>query len=269
MNANNFYVYLYKNPLKNGEPFYVGKGVGNRSRRHLQFARSSYSCDSNLHKLNTIRKILRNGLEPDITIVDEGISEDQAFELEMFLISEIGRADLKQGTLTNLTDGGDGVRGWVGLSGELNPMYGKPGTFTGKKHSKETCQRLSEVNLGKKHREETKEKLSKHFTGRPWTEEAKRNAVRPKDWKFHLSEAKKNSSYVQTEEHKRKVSKSLIGNTRSKGRKMGAEEIEMRSKALKGHVKPKTACSVCGKLIANHMLHRYHEENCKLLRATV
>lgn len=43
-------------------------------------------------------------------IVAENLSIEDAYELEMFLISELGRKDLKKGRLVNLTDGGDGCK---------------------------------------------------------------------------------------------------------------------------------------------------------------
>ena len=59
--------------LDTNKPFYVGKGFGNRA----------------------------------------DISEDQAFELETFLIEFIGRKHLGLGPLVNMTDGGDGVGGYI------------------------------------------------------------------------------------------------------------------------------------------------------------
>lgn len=45
-------------------------------------------------------------------IVAEGLSIEDAYELEMFLISEYGRNDLGKGSLVNMTDGGDGCVNW-------------------------------------------------------------------------------------------------------------------------------------------------------------
>jgi hypothetical protein len=51
-------------------------------------------------------------MKPIIEIIDLKLSKEEACELEMFLISEIGRKDKNEGPLTNLTMGGDGNRGW-------------------------------------------------------------------------------------------------------------------------------------------------------------
>lgn len=133
----NYYVYLYLKP--DGTTFYVGKGKDDRWKYHLNEARKDNTTDKNNLKLNTIRKILKSGQEPIVKFVDSNISEEQAFELEQFLISEIGRIDLGTGTLTNLTNGGEGSSGILvsedtrhkrrlKMQGELNPNYGRKDT---------------------------------------------------------------------------------------------------------------------------------------------
>ena len=107
-----YFVYIYRHP-KTKVPFYVGYGKNQRHLDHLKEAKGSPTPQPREHKLNTIRKILREGLEPIIEIVDSGLSKEVACELEMFLISEIGRADKNEGPLTNQTMGGDGNRDWT------------------------------------------------------------------------------------------------------------------------------------------------------------
>lgn len=65
----------------------------------------------NWHKINTINKIRRNNEEVIIYKICQNMDEKTSFDLEKFLIRLIGRADLKTGILTNLTDGGEGVSG--------------------------------------------------------------------------------------------------------------------------------------------------------------
>ena len=113
-----FYVYVYCNPLKPStlhecgfEPFYVGKGQRDREKYHL-----SEECllfDGNRHKTNTIKKILRKGLKPIIVRVIESDDEDFIYSEEKRLISYWGRRDTENGVLCNLTDGGEGKRGYV------------------------------------------------------------------------------------------------------------------------------------------------------------
>lgn len=132
-----FYVYIYFDPrskssFKYGnlefeyEPFYVGKGKGDRMFVHLK---QTGRCNK-VNKINSIRK---SGLEPLIIKYKEGLDEDKAFELEIELIKRIGRKCLKEGPLTNLHDGGF----FGSASGEKN-------SFFGKHHSDETKKVMSE-----------------------------------------------------------------------------------------------------------------------------
>ena len=108
---NIYFVYIYSHPATN-VPFYVGYGKNDRHLDHLNEAiKRPIPCQKE-HKLNEIRKILRDGLQPIIQIIDSKLPKEQACELEIFLISEIGRADKGEGPLTNLTMGGDGNRDW-------------------------------------------------------------------------------------------------------------------------------------------------------------
>jgi len=100
------YVYILKKP--NGVPFYVGKGCGLRVLDHEHEASKT---NYNSHKLNTIRKIISESKEVNYEIVNFFDIEQEAFDLEIELISEIGRVDLKTGPLTNLDGGGLGGSG--------------------------------------------------------------------------------------------------------------------------------------------------------------
>jgi hypothetical protein len=191
-----FYVYIYLNPLKPGkysycngniefdhEPFYVGKGQGERYLDHLGEAEDTEdqkTGEGNHHKRNIIRKIWREtGEDPIIIFYEEALIELVAFHIEILLIAKIGRHDKKLGPLANLTDGGEGQTGnpnpWlvaynrseegrrkhslghIGLQvGEKHGMFGKGykvlgeknGMF-GKHHTEETCKKNSDWHLGR------------------------------------------------------------------------------------------------------------------------
>jgi hypothetical protein len=76
--------------------FYVG--MGSKTRAYSKRDRNRYWS-------NIVNK---HGYS--VEIVDSNLSVKDAFEMEMFLISEIGRKDLGTGRLVNLTDGGDGCK---------------------------------------------------------------------------------------------------------------------------------------------------------------
>lgn len=112
-----YYIYILKNPVT-GVPFYVGVGKRNRKsnvsrekshiKEAIRFRNGTITKSANRHKLNTILQILDSGLEVEIELGNEFDSEFSAFEEETKLIALFGRKDLGSGSLTNMTDGGDG-----------------------------------------------------------------------------------------------------------------------------------------------------------------
>lgn len=166
---NNYYVYVYYR-LDTNEPFYVGKGKGDRWK-HFK--------GRNRHFINIVDKI------PTTVIIEkENLTENEAFYWEEkiieILVFEYGfsidilnnRYNDHYCHLVNKTWGGEGVsRTWNEkerkrkselFKGENNPMYGKT-------HSEETKRKLSETRkgkgcgednpfYGKHHTEETKKK---------------------------------------------------------------------------------------------------------------
>jgi len=109
-NAGRFYVYLLLRPDKT--PFYVGKGFGSRVFVHESEARDTTRKS---HKLNTIRLIKRLGQDIGYSIIEFFDDESACLGAEVKAIRRIGRYDLGEGPLTNLTNGGEGT---IGLSAE-------------------------------------------------------------------------------------------------------------------------------------------------------
>lgn len=103
-----FYVYMMLREPEapyNGTPFYVGKGRGRRSRHHLK------SCaQDGSPKANIIRRIHAKEQKVRIVHLADGLTEAEAFALEMETIARIGRHP--NGPLRNRTDGGEGAIGW-------------------------------------------------------------------------------------------------------------------------------------------------------------
>lgn len=115
-----FYIYAYLDPRKNGiyeygnlkldfEPFYIGKGKGDRLYKHLRKCKLS----KNTFKNNKIKSILESNLKPIIVKLYENESEQFIFNKEIELINKIGRVNIKNGPLCNLTEGGEGSTGYV------------------------------------------------------------------------------------------------------------------------------------------------------------
>ena len=103
-----FYTYIYRDPrpTKMRQPVYVGKGQGRRAWQHWEKRRYHNTAFNNFLTL-----LRREGLEPIIEIVQDGLEEAEAFFEEIRLIALYGRRDLKTGSLFNLTDGGEGFAG--------------------------------------------------------------------------------------------------------------------------------------------------------------
>jgi len=101
LNLNNFgeyYTYLLSNPLTK-EPFYVGKGKGRRCFYHLK---EKLGPSTNLRKHYKIRQILSSGLQPEISRVVQGVSEEIAYSIEQGIMRCFGTLREGTGPLCNL-----------------------------------------------------------------------------------------------------------------------------------------------------------------------
>lgn len=204
--SNQYYVYIYLDPRKSGnysytdpetgevfkfyyEPFYVGMGKGKRWKTHLSEAKFQRKIISNRHKCNIINKIKREtGNDPIILKLYENISLQKAKDIEILYIKIIGRVNLHNGSLVNLTNGGDGVVAKVVSEewrrNQSNAMKGNK-YMLGKKHSKETRSLFSEQRKGSKHCMYGKE-VSKET--RLKIGNANRNKTRSEEFKIKASQ---------------------------------------------------------------------------------
>ena len=120
---NKYYVYIHRR-LSDGQVFYVGKGKGKRA----------YSTSGrNKRWLNTYNK---HGFVVEIVASD--LTEGDAFSIEKDVISQM--RELYPSTMCNMTDGGEGVSGYVMSDSQ-----------------KEECRKR---NTGKVKSENTKSKIS-------------------------------------------------------------------------------------------------------------
>ena len=107
-----YYVYLYSDP-DTKEPFYIGKGKGNRCFDHLSYKNGS-------DKVSKIQELLSKGKEPVIEILVHGVDEETALKVEAAAIDLIGIDNL-----TNVQKGHHAsVYGRIDVD-ELNRRYDK------------------------------------------------------------------------------------------------------------------------------------------------
>lgn len=146
-----FYVYVLSDP-RDGVPFYVGKGSGWRAVRHVRGQAHSVPVK------NKIAKLARGGVQPllSVTPVDD---ESHAFFLESCLILAHGRRDQKKGPLLNLTDGGEGMAGWI-ASPETREKIKRH------RNSPERREQLRIAHVGAKRSDETRRKIAEKAKGR-------------------------------------------------------------------------------------------------------
>lgn len=203
-NLNKYYVYAYLDPRKKGqyyygdirfeyEPFYIGKGCGNRWKNILTKVTISKSNDGNIHKVSRVKNIVDEGFTPIIVCVFDNLVEETAYLVETVLISLIGRRDLKTGYLCNHTDGGDGSRNMSQETRDKISAKSK-GHIPWNKGRTDTCS------------EETRKKISKTLTGRkrgPMSDAQKdsvskvhKNKIVSEETKKRLSKARQ--KYLET-----------------------------------------------------------------------
>jgi hypothetical protein len=123
------YVYTHRIP-STGRIFYVGIGK-NKSRAKRTTGR-------NAHWSNTYNKY---GV--DVKIVAEVPTREDAYELEMFLIEEIGIENL-----CNKTTGCDGFKGHHTEESRVKMSKSRLGIWKGKKRSEYFCKRAKESKVG-------------------------------------------------------------------------------------------------------------------------
>lgn len=163
------YVYRHIRVDKN-QPFYIGIGSDLEGK---------YSRAKAYSSRNSIWKKIVSKTKYRIDIVLDDISIEEAFNIEIELISIYGKIIDKSGILSNITNGGEGTLGtkWseirkgkysIKMKGRVSPMKGKTLTDehkrrisiskTGEKRTKEFCKRLSIICSGRKRSKESIEK---------------------------------------------------------------------------------------------------------------
>jgi hypothetical protein len=124
---NKYYIYRHIR-IDKLEPFYIG--IGSKPKKFINTS-VEFSRAYNKSRRNNIWRKIISKTKYNIDILFE--SNDYSFikEKEKEFISLYGRIDLKTGTLTNLTEGGEGTVGYS-MSNESKIKIGANNIFKGK-----------------------------------------------------------------------------------------------------------------------------------------
>jgi len=138
---NTYYVYFHQDDQ--GKVFYVGKGKGNRA----------HSCSNRSKCWLGYVKNHCSANRPQVIIVQDLLTEPEAFQLESQLILQYGRRDLGTGQLINMTSGGDGASGHKKSQATRDKIAvsnsGKPSHNKGKPMTIEQKKKISDAHSGK------------------------------------------------------------------------------------------------------------------------
>jgi hypothetical protein len=184
---NQFYTYAYLR--KDGTPYYIGKGKGRRA-----FCNGGRYC--------------RRPPRDRILLLKTGLTEEEAFKHEIYMIAIFGRKDIGTGILWNRCEGG----------------RGNLGVMTGKRHSPETIEKIRKANKGNLGRTGQKNTLEHNMK----ISQAHRGKTLTSEHRQKLSESHRGKRRPLSPETKEKIRQSLLG------RKYSPERCEnMRQAALR------------------------------------
>ena len=168
--GSKYCLYFHINPVKQ-EIFYVG--IGSEKRPY-----SKYKGDRSNYWHNIVKKY-----DYEVYVIEHFNNWTEACEREIYWIKRIGRKNLNEGTLINLTNGGDGVIGHK-CSEKTKQKISKSGKGKHKNIivSEATRDKVSKTlklkkikppsRLGINHSEESKNKIRESSKGRKKLEES-------------------------------------------------------------------------------------------------
>jgi len=205
-----FYTYAYLR--RGGTPYYVGKGQGNRAFVHRN------------------KGVRRPTDKERILILKSGLTEEEAFRHEKYMIFVFGRKDLGTGILHNRTGGGEGLS-----NPSIETRRKKSEAGRKRVQSEKTRKKVSLAHKGRVHTEQSRHNMSRGQKGLKRSESHRKNISRALTGRQISEEHCKNISLAKTgtkysEESKKTISESLKGRKLSKNHR---ENIGASRKGMK------------------------------------
>jgi len=201
------YVYSHTR-LDNGKVFYIGIGSDKKYSRAFFFKNR-----------NHIWKSIYNKTPIKVDILFDNLSWEEACAKESELIKSIGRIDLKEGTLSNLTDGGEGL---------FNPAESVREKLRYEKSEKHR-EFIRSLQLGvKQSPEHIQKRLSHKFHDDPEYREKQRLSHIGKRRPEEVIQKLRRAKGPMSPEHKEKISKAKKG---KESKTKGLKRSPMWSKA--------------------------------------
>lgn len=112
-----YYVYILVDP-RDRQPFYIGKGIGNRVFAHLGGALEDIGKSS--LKYDLIRELHNEGFAPEHYIVRHGLDENTSFEIEASLIDTLQFMKYRK---TNIVGGHNSLERGMMTTDEVVRLY--------------------------------------------------------------------------------------------------------------------------------------------------
>lgn len=230
--------YVYRHiRLDTNEVFYIGIGSdtnGNHSRAY------------DINKRTKYWKNIINKHGHRVEIIEDNLEFDVCKEREIYWISFYGRSDLNEGTLVNMTNGGDGMLGY--------------------KHSREHLEKMSKLLKGRVFSEETKQKMSKAKKGSTVSEETKQKLKIANKGKKHTEESKKKirDGHIGkkfSSEHIHNMSLSRLGTKYSDERRQKMKFEGMYGKKHSEESRKKMSEKLTGRIVSDDTKKKLSERN--------
>ena len=263
--------YVYKHIRKdNNEIFYIGISDDKTyNRAYCKKYRNRYWS------------FIVNKVGYEVEILYDNLTWEQACKKEIQLIKFYGRSDLKEGSLVNMTDGGEGLshpsEETKAKIRNYNLIYGKKGEDHWTKNmTEEQRSRMSKKVKGNKNpacRPEIKEKIRQKAIGRkpkPETLEKYKQRIGDKNGFYNKHHSEETMKHLK---EKAKGRYSLEWFIHRHGEIEGTIKYEERRVMIKqsmSNMKPmqraESICPHCKLVGKGPNMKRYHFDNCKTLK---